>query len=169
LLTTALRSTLIGSSSGSSITTGTNNCALGFESLSALVNGTANIALGTQAGIGLTANDSNNIIIGNNGIPGDNNTIRLGTPGGTHLNTFIAGNVDAELNVIASQALFAQGDPGVGGLSETGITNVVNTTQGAGALTLLSANGNSGTNTGFMKFYVNGVAVFVPYFADITP
>lgn len=168
-ISSGVQNTFVGSSSGVSVTVGQSNVALGFGTLAALVDGTGNLALGTQAGVGLTTNDSNNIVIGNNGIPGDNNTIRLGTPGGGHVNTFIAGNVDAELNVIATQGLFSQGDPGVGGLSETGITNVVDTTQGVGALTLLSTNGNSGTNTGFMKFYVNGVTVWVPYFDDIAP
>jgi len=167
-LISGVNNTLVGSSSGVLITIGERNTAIGWRSLEQLIDGNNNIAIGSQAGSGYIGTETSNICIDNFGVPGDNNTIRLGTSG-AHLNTFIAGNVDAELNVIATQALFAQGDPGVGGLGETGITNVVNTTQGAGALTLLSTNGNSGTNTGFMKFYVNGVAVFVPYFANIAP
>jgi hypothetical protein len=169
VLTTGQNNTLVGTSSAASLTVGQSNCAVGFGALSSLIDGTGNLALGTQAGIGLTTNDSNNIAIGNNGIPGDNRVIRLGTPGGTHLQTFIAGTVDTELSITSSEGVFSEGDPGSGALATTGFTNVVNTTQGVGTLLVKSTNGNGGDNTGFMKFYVNGVAVFVPYFTNIAP
>jgi hypothetical protein len=47
------------------------------------------------------------------------------------------------------------------------LTNVVNRTQGAGALTILSTNGNSGTNTGFIKMYVGTQVVYIPYWTTI--
>ena len=68
-----------------------------------------------------------------------------------------------------SKAPFAQADHGTGISSTTMLTNVVNTTQGAGALTLLSTNGNSGTNAGFIKMYVGTTAVYIPYFTSIAP
>src|SRR5690606_21814934 len=44
--------------------------------------GDRNIALGQSAGSSLTGSDSSNIILGNVGTSGDNNTIRIGTHGG---------------------------------------------------------------------------------------
>jgi hypothetical protein len=77
--------------------TGNNNTADGASALFNLGNntfptggGTNNIALGYQAGNNFNGNESGNIIIGNPGVLGDNNTIRIGTPG-IHTNTFIAG------------------------------------------------------------------------------
>jgi len=55
--------------------------------------------------------------------------------------------------------------------STTSLTNVVNTTQGVGLLTILSTNGNSADNTGggFIKIYIGTVAYYIPYFATIAP
>lgn len=91
--------------------------------------------------------------------------------------TAVAGNVIAETNVIANTgyvvslagSLVAGGDTGAFGPTDLVVTNTVDNTQGAGALTLLSANGNAGTNTGFLSFWRGGVRVYVPYFLDITP
>lgn len=69
---------------------------------------------------------------------------------------------------ISGAGVVATGDAG-GFATTNSFTNVVNTTQGAGALTLLSTNGNSGTNTGFLKWYVGLTPVYVPYFATIAP
>jgi len=87
-------------------TTGNNNVATGFQALLhnttgnrntatgnyALINnttGNANIAVGYNAGLNLTLGD-NNIDIGNLGVAGEANTIRIGNIG-RHTNTFIAG------------------------------------------------------------------------------
>jgi hypothetical protein len=80
-------------------------------------------------------------------------------------------NVQAALETIDdfSKAPFAQADHGTGLSGKTMLTNVVNTTQGAGDLTLLSTNGNSGTNAGFIKMYVGTTVVYVPYFTSIAP
>jgi len=53
--------------------------------------GNNNIALGNGAGFNLTTG-SNNIMIGNEGVAGEANTIRLGTPG-THTQTHLVGTV----------------------------------------------------------------------------
>ena len=58
-----------------------NNTALGQSTLGALVTGSFNTALGANSGLGYTANESNNIIIGNLGVATENNTIRIGTQG----------------------------------------------------------------------------------------
>lgn len=80
-------------------------------------------------------------------------------------------NVQAALRTIDDYAKgpFASADHGTGLSSKTMLTNVVNTTQGAGALTLLSTNANSGTNAGFIKMYVGTTVVYVPYFTSIAP
>jgi hypothetical protein len=83
-------------------------------------------------------------------------------------NTAVTGSVDITVDMRCRSA-FVDGDQGSGISATTGMTNVVNTTQGAGALTLLSTNGNSGTNAGFLKFYVGTTVVYVPYFDDIAP
>lgn len=80
-------------------------------------------------------------------------------------------NVQAALETIDdfSKAPFAQADHGTGLSGKTMLTNVVNTTQGAGALTMLSTNANSGTNAGFIKMYVGTTVVYIPYFTSIAP
>lgn len=80
------------------------------------------------------------------------------------------GVVRAQLDVVAftGQVIWG-GDTGVVGAGKMALTNVTNTTQGAGALTMLSTNGNSGTNTGFIKMYMGGTTVYIPYFANIAP
>jgi hypothetical protein len=69
--------------------TGANNTANGFQALVSNTTGNNNIALGSSAGVNLTTG-SGNIDIGNPGLAGEANTIRIGRVG-THTNTFIAG------------------------------------------------------------------------------
>lgn len=80
-------------------TTGVQNTALGYDALWGLGNapnssGANNIGLGYFAGINLSGAESNNIEIGNAGVSGENNLIRIGTPG-TQTNAVIAGVVTA--------------------------------------------------------------------------
>jgi hypothetical protein len=70
-------------------TTGGNNTANGFQALYLNTTGASNIALGVHAGYNLTTG-SNNIDIGNVGVAGEFNKIRIGTVG-TQTATFIAG------------------------------------------------------------------------------
>jgi trimeric autotransporter adhesin len=65
------------------------NTACGFAALQRNTTGESNIALGATAGQNLTTG-SDNIDIGNAGVAGESNTIRIGKVG-THANTFIAG------------------------------------------------------------------------------
>jgi trimeric autotransporter adhesin len=69
--------------------TGSNNTANGSEALENNTTGSNNIALGVLAGANLTIGD-NNIDIGNRGVGGDSQTIRIGTEG-TQQDTYIAG------------------------------------------------------------------------------
>ena len=77
-------------------TVGHYNTAIGSIALAGLTTGSVNIALGFSAGRNLTTG-SNNIDIGNVGVAGEGNTIRIGA-NGTHTSTFIAGISGAAVN-----------------------------------------------------------------------
>ncbi len=98
------------------------NTAVGLQALMNNNAGTANIALGVLAGLNIT-DGSANIDIGNQGVAGDSNTIRIGTMTGSFSQTatFIAGisgttvagtpvviNGDGQLGVSASSERFKQ-------------------------------------------------------------
>jgi hypothetical protein len=68
---------------------GSNNTAVGYSALLGNTTGENSIAIGYEAGINLTTGN-NNIDIGHAGVPGEANTIRIGTQG-TQTKTFIAG------------------------------------------------------------------------------
>jgi Chaperone of endosialidase len=87
--TTGANNMAIGSQALFSNTTGDNNTANGAFALFSNTTGSFNIALGFLAGASLTTGN-NNIDIGNGGVPGDSNTIRIGTSG-AQKRTFIAG------------------------------------------------------------------------------
>jgi hypothetical protein len=81
--------TAIGYTALNENTTGDGNTATGNGALRDNTTGGQNIALGFNAGQNLTTG-SNNIDIGNDGIAGESNTIRIGTLG-TQTKTFVAG------------------------------------------------------------------------------
>ena len=86
--TIGVKNTGIGCDGLSGNTTGSNNTAIGTLALFRNSTGNSNIAVGYQAGTFTSGN--NNIDIGNRGVSGESNTIRIGAPG-TQVNTFIAG------------------------------------------------------------------------------
>jgi len=69
-------------------TTGSCNTAIGYTALINNLTGVNNIAVGCEAGS--LATGSNNIYIGNLGVAGENNTIRIGDPA-IHQNVYING------------------------------------------------------------------------------
>ncbi len=73
--------TLIGAYAGLRLTTGGGNTALGNNALDHVVTGGANLGLGGGAGQAYTLADSSNIVLLNNGVAGQSNTIRIGTTG----------------------------------------------------------------------------------------
>jgi len=89
LANTADENTATGAGALLSNTTGTRNTANGTFALFENTTGNGNIALGAGAGISLTTG-SNNIDIGNNGVAGESNTIRIGDPA-IHAALFVAG------------------------------------------------------------------------------
>jgi Chaperone of endosialidase len=87
--TTGTANTASGTFTFNANTTGSYNIASGFGALNNNTTGSNNIAEGFLAGYYLTTG-SNNIDIGNVGLAGESNTIRIGTKG-THKVTVIAG------------------------------------------------------------------------------
>ena len=87
--TTGSFNTGIGTAALAGNTTGNSNTAIGMEALFSNTTGSGNIALGLDAGVNVTTG-SNNIDIGNFGVDGESNTIRIGTIG-THTNAYVAG------------------------------------------------------------------------------
>jgi len=80
----------------------------------------------------------------------------------------VAGDISALGGIITGGTLSSAGDLG-GTTSQTSFTNAINTTQGVGALTVLSTTGSDGINTGFIKIYVGTTVAYVPYFTNIAP
>lgn len=93
VLTSGDDNTMVGDLSGLHVSTGSTNTALGSTSLGALTTGDGNLGLGAAAG-GVYTVESDNVCIGNIGVIGDANIIRLGTDGsgaGEQTDCYIAG------------------------------------------------------------------------------
>jgi hypothetical protein len=84
---TGSNNTAIGANALVANTTGENNVAMGGDALLNNTNGSNNTALGFGAGTNLTTGN-NNIEIGNNGVAGESNTIRIGN---SQTRAYIAG------------------------------------------------------------------------------
>lgn len=87
--------------------------------------------------------------------------------------TVVVGDINVSaLGVITGGSIAASADV-AGVVGTNSITNVVDSTQGAGTLTIRSTTANSGDNTGggFLKIYVENTAMYIPYFtaAGIAP
>lgn len=80
-LTTGTGNTILGASLGNSITTGSFNTFIGYLGTDAISTGDYNILFGDTANY-QTGTESSNIIINNDGVNGENNTIRIGQQGG---------------------------------------------------------------------------------------
>lgn len=92
--TTGGENCAIGFTSQRLVTTGSNNDSLGSSSLDRLLTGSYNISLGYISGHSYTGAESSNVIIQNQGVVGESNTIRIGTQGAGNLQAnrcFIAG------------------------------------------------------------------------------
>lgn len=107
--------------------TGSNNTSIGYQSLYQNT-GDNNIALGANAGFNLTTGNSN-IVIGNQGVAGEANTIRIGT---AQTKAFLAGifgatipggipvliDANGQMGTILSSAQFKQNIINMGSMSE---------------------------------------------------
>jgi len=124
-LTTGSTNVTVGAQSLELLTTGNANIAMGTSALQNLVSGDQNIGIGSGAGLSYTTNESYNILIGNQGVIADANTIRIGTNGsgvGQQDTTYIAGifgatpGVGSDMVVIDSTGLLATQAIPVGGI-----------------------------------------------------
>jgi hypothetical protein len=88
--TTAGGNSAFGFSALRANTIGANNTAVGAAALAGLTSGSGNVAIGIGAGGNLSAAESNDIYIGNSGIAGESNAIRIGYIG-TITSAYIAG------------------------------------------------------------------------------
>ena len=135
--------------------TGTNNSALGSYALFSNTTGQGNIALGTSAGINLTTGN-NNIDIGNVGLAGESNTIRIGDAAIQEA-IFVAG-IAATPAAAPNQAVLV--NPTTGQLGSTDIASfgVVSTSPentAVGEEALVSNTGGNNTATGFRALFTN--------------
>jgi hypothetical protein len=73
-------------------TTGNSNSAFGINALAQLTSGNGNIAIGLNAGANLTGSEGNDIYIGDGGVAGESNVVRIGSGGQTFI--FATGNVN---------------------------------------------------------------------------
>ena len=135
--------------------TGFDNTASGAFALFNNSTGNGNIGLGASAGINLTTGN-NNIEIGNIGIAGESNTIRIGDPA-VHDAIFMAG-ITAMTPAAPNQAMLV--DPVTGQLGSADIasfgvvsTSLENTAVGNQAL--VSNTGAYNTATGFQALFSN--------------
>ena len=76
--TTGNFNTAFGNNALTADTTGGSNSAFGYNALSALLSGSGNVAIGLGAGSNLNGAESNNLDIGNAGVAGESQTIRIG-------------------------------------------------------------------------------------------
>ena len=109
--TTGGNNTATGKNALDANTTGNNNTAVGKNALTGNTGGNGNIAVGFGAGDNLTTG-SNNIDIGNEGLAGESNVIRIGT-NGTQTRTVIAGVSDSHVFVGSPVLVNANGRLGV--------------------------------------------------------
>jgi trimeric autotransporter adhesin len=79
-ITSGTFNTAFGGGALSALTTGTGNMVLGQGALQT-ANGSYNVGIGYTVGINYTGTESDNILIQNQGVTGENNVIRIGTQG----------------------------------------------------------------------------------------
>lgn len=78
---TGSQNAMYGFNSGVSIGSGDFNCGFGTVAFQNLTTGSSNVGLGFNCGNAYTGSESDNIIISNDGVPGENGAIRIGTDG----------------------------------------------------------------------------------------
>lgn len=168
LATAAAQNTAVGGASLSALTTGDSNVGVGANCFGQLTGGSNNLGLGTfdlssptpGVGYNYTGTESNNIVIGNVGVTGDNNIIRIGTQGsGTSEQDtcFVAGIYGATVGGTNSAVFIDNnGQLGtVGGSGGSGITTLDGDGGSAtGATVTLAGNG-----TGYITTSATGSTV----------
>ena len=109
------------------LSSGAFNQAFGEEAGRNLQTGSNDLLLGYLAGASYTGSESSNIDIGNGGVTGDNNVIRIGTPGtgaGQQDQTFLAGVYGATVTSGATVLVNSSGQLGTVSSSERFKTDI---------------------------------------------
>ena len=122
--------------------TGSANTANGYHTL-LTAQGTNNIALGYLAGINFMANESSNIDIGNPGVTGDNNIIRIGSG---QSQTCIAGVINGNGGGLTNLSVPAASLTGTLPLAQLPATVITNGANGVSLSGNVSGNGGGLTN-----------------------
>lgn len=102
----------LGSTCFEQLTSGNQNVGMGVISLKNITTGNYNIGIGRGAGVAYTSAESSNIVISNEGVAGESNTIRLGTTGvGAHQQSrcFVAGITGVTVAASAAVGVDASG------------------------------------------------------------
>lgn len=162
LISTGNNNTLLGINCASALTTGDGNCILGDSTALNLVSGVGNFIAGGVdesgggpisliAGSAYTTNESYNIIIGNVGVIGDNNTIRIGISGSGDMqqNKCFIGGIDG-VNVGSTAKVVTMGTGGTA--DELGTATItagtgISVTPGANTITIAATGTTSLTYT----------------------
>ena len=87
----------------------------------------------------------------------------------TSTGTVVINSPDSGQGLVVGANIQCAGDSGAGTASSTSLTNIINTTQSTGTLSIKSTTANSGNNTGFLKIYVGTTVAYIPYFVTISP
>jgi trimeric autotransporter adhesin len=136
-------------------TTGSANTAIGAAAMANNTIGNFNIALGSNAGLNLTAGD-NNIEIGNVGVAGESNTIRIGDPV-IHAAIFMAG-ITTMTPAMPNQMVLvnpASGQLGSADIPSSGVVSTSPENTAVGDQALASNTGGYNTATGFQALFSN--------------
>lgn len=151
----------VGYASLTALTNAGSNTAIGTNSLGALLTGSNNSSIGWDSGLSYTGSESSNLIFGNSGTVGDNNTIRIGTQGsgaGQQNKCFIAGIA----SVSVSNLQFVTINTSTGQLGSSSATSGLFTwTDVTGATQTLAI------NNGYLTDRGGGVTYTLPATASI--
>lgn len=141
--------TVVGYGSAFLMQTGHDNVFLGSFSAGSIIDGGYNICIGSEAGDSLTGAENSNIYLNNSGVPGEENTLRIGSATGTtgiqKLNqAFICGIENIDVGSVASVVTINADQLGSAVITAgTGIT----VTPGANTITIAATGGGGGLNT----------------------
>lgn len=173
-LETGTNNTVIGLNSAFTLVSGSNNVALGvgalflangvssnlaigYTALNSLLTGNTNIGIGVAAGTNYAGAESSNICIGNQGVLGESNTLRIGTNGaggGQQSRAFMAGITGVIVSASAPVAIDSNSQLSSLGFGTSG---QILTSNGAGVSPswqastpdgIITINGDTGSVTG---------------------
>lgn len=147
-LTTGSYNNAVGTLNSQSVTTGQQNTSMGNQSLTHITTGSFNTVIGSNTGNNYTGAESSNILVGNAGVLGESNVIRIGTQGsgnGQQNECFIAGITGvttSNSNLVTVNTSTGQ----LGAVSEGGFGQTI-TGDSGGAISPSSGNWNLKANS----------------------